>query len=211
MRIDLGLKINANQEKNMSNALEQSISNFTDKSFVIQDGNQTVSEGVRKMEEHGIDSLLIMNNNDINGIVTHRDILLDVVAKGKDPTKTKLKEIMRTPLVTISKNATVKDAISLMSKNNVRRLVVIDNKVPVGIASQKVLVGNIARQAIVLPELEIPNKIKCPYCSSIFDDKKSLSSHIDNIHIGKGLFEGNLARAEELGTINPPSEFPKTL
>ncbi|MEM2785417.1 MAG: CBS domain-containing protein [Candidatus Nitrosotenuis sp.] len=195
----------------MSNALEQSISNFTDKSFVIEDGNQSVSEGVRKMEEHGIDSLLIMNNNDINGIVTHRDILLDVVAKGKDPTKTKLKEIMRTPLVTIRKNATIKDAILLMSKNNIRRLVVIDNKVPIGIASQKALVGNIARQAIVLPELEIPNKIKCPYCSSIFNDKKSLSSHIDNIHIGKGLFEGNLARAEELGTINPPSEFPKTL
>lgn len=211
MRIDLGFKINVNQERNMSNALEQSISNFTDKSFVIEDGNQSVSEGVRKMEEHGIDSLLIMNNNDINGIVTHRDILLDVVAKGKDPTKTKLKEIMRTPLVTIRKNATIKDAILLMSKNNIRRLVVIDNKVPIGIASQKALVGNIARQAIVLPELEIPNKIKCPYCSSIFNDKKSLSSHIDNIHIGKGLFEGNLARAEELGTINPPSEFPKTL
>ncbi|MEO9310003.1 MAG: CBS domain-containing protein [Nitrososphaera sp.] len=195
----------------MGNALEQPISNFTDKSFVIQDGNQSVSEGVKKMEEHGIDSLLIMNNNDINGIVTHRDILFDVVAKGKDPTKTKLKEIMRTPLVTINKNAAVKDAIAMMSKNNVRRVVVMDNKVPIGIASQKVLVGNIARQAVVLPELEIPNKIKCPYCSSIFDDKKSLSSHIDNIHIGKGLFEGNLARAEELGSINPPSEFPKTL
>jgi CBS domain-containing protein len=195
----------------MGNALEQPISNFTDKSFVIQDGNQSVSEGVKKMEEHGIDSLLIMNNNDINGIVTHRDILFDVVAKGKDPTKTKLKEIMRTPLVTINKNAAVKDAIAMMSKNNVRRVVVMDNKVPIGIASQKVLVGNIARQAVVLPELEIPNKIKCPYCSSIFDEKKSLSSHIDNIHIGKGLFEGNLARAEELGSINPPSEFPKTL
>jgi hypothetical protein len=118
---------------------------------------------------------------------------------------------MRTPLVAIQKDAKVKDAISMMSKNNVRRLVVLDNKIPVGMVSQKVLVGNIAKQAIVLPELEIPNKIKCPYCSSIFDNKNALSSHIDNIHIGKGLFEGNLARADELGSINPPSEFPKTL
>ncbi|HXG73338.1 MAG TPA: CBS domain-containing protein [Candidatus Nitrosotenuis sp.] len=195
----------------MGNALEQPISKFTDESLVIEDGNQSVSEGVKKMQEQGIDSLLIMNNNDINGIVTQRDILFDVVAKGKDPTKTKLKEIMRTPLVAINKNATVKDAIAVMSRNNIRRVVVMDNKVPVGVASQKALVGNIARQAIALPELEIPKKIKCPYCSSMFDDKKSLSSHIDNIHIGKGLFEGNLARAQELGTINPPSEFPKTL
>jgi signal-transduction protein with cAMP-binding, CBS, and nucleotidyltransferase domain len=195
----------------MANALEQQISNFIDKSFVIQEGNQTVSDGVKKMEEYGIDSLVIINNNDINGMVTHRDILFDVVAKGKDPTRTTLKEIMRTPLVAIQKDAKVKDAISMMSKNNVRRLVVLDNKIPIGVVSQKVLVGNIAKQAIVLPELEIPNKIKCPYCSSIFDNKNTLSSHIDNIHIGKGLFEGNLARADELGSISPPSEFPKTL
>lgn len=195
----------------MVNALEQQISNFIDKSFVIQEGNQTVSDGVKKMEEYGVDSLVIINNNDINGMVTHRDILFDVVAKGKDPTRTTLKEIMRTPLVAIQKDAKVKDAISMMSKNNVRRLVVLDNKIPIGVVSQKVLVGNITKQAIVLPELEIPNKIKCPYCSSIFDNKDALSSHIDNIHIGKGLFEGNLARADELGSISPPSEFPKTL
>ncbi len=195
----------------MTGSLLQPISNFIDASFVIQEGNQAVSEGVKKMAEYGVDSLVIINNNIINGMVTYKDILFDVVAKGKDPTNTKLKEIMRTPLITIQKGAKIKDAISMMSENNVRRLVVVDNDIPVGVISQKVLVGNIARQAIVLPELEIPNKIKCPYCSSIFDDKGALSSHIDNIHVGRGLFEGNLARSEELGSINPPSNFPKTL
>ena len=195
----------------MTGSLLQPISNFIDASFVIQEGNQAVSEGVKKMAEYGVDSLVIINNNIINGMVTYKDILFDVVAKGKDPTNTKLKEIMRTPLIIIQKGAKIKDAISMMSENNVRRLVVVDNAIPVGVISQKVLVGNIARQAIVLPELEIPNKIKCPYCSSIFDDKGTLSSHIDNIHVGRGLFEGNLARSEELGSINPPSNFPKTL
>lgn len=195
----------------MTGHLSQPISNFIDSSFVIQEGNLAVSEGVKKMAEHGVDSLVIINNNDINGMVTYKDILFDVVAKGKDPTSTKLKEIMRTPLITISKDAKIKDAISTMGKNNVRRLVVVDNGIPIGIVSQKVLVGNIARQAIALPELEIPNRIKCPYCSSIFEDKAALSSHIDDIHVGRGLFEGNLAKSEELGSINPPSNFPKTL
>lgn len=195
----------------MTGPLLQPISNFIDASFVIQEGNQMVSEGVKKMAEHGVDSLVIINNNVINGMVTYKDILFDVVAKGKDPTNTKLKEIMRTPIITIQKDAKIKDAISMMSKNNIRRLVVVDNNIPIGMISQKVLVGNIARQAIVLPELEIPNRIKCPYCSSIFDDKDALSLHIDNIHVGRGLFEGNLAKAEELGSINPPSNFPKTL
>lgn len=195
----------------MANALEQPISNFIDMSFVIQEGNQAISEGVKKMEEFGVDSLLIVNDDEINGMVTYKDILFDVVAKGRDPTKTKLKEIMRTPLLSIQKSSKVKDAIAMMNKNNVRRLVVLDNKIPIGVVSQKVLVGNIAKLAIALPELEIPNKIKCPYCSSLFDDKKTLSKHIDNIHIGKGLFEGNLSRVEDLGSISPPSEFPKTL
>ncbi|MBI5378295.1 MAG: CBS domain-containing protein [Thaumarchaeota archaeon] len=195
----------------MTGPLLQPISNFIDASFVIQEGNQMVSEGVKKMAEYGVDSLVIINNNTINGMVTYKDILFDVVAKGKDPTNTKLKEIMRTPLITIQKDAKIKDAISMMSKNNIRRLVVVDNNTPIGMISQKVLVGNIARQAIVLPELEIPNRIKCPYCSSIFDDKDALSLHVDDIHVGRGLFEGNLAKSEELGSINPPSNFPKTL
>ena len=40
----------------MTDALLQPITNFIDTSFVIQDGNQMVSEGVKKMVEHGVDS-----------------------------------------------------------------------------------------------------------------------------------------------------------
>jgi len=47
---------------------------------------------------------------------------------------------------------------------------------------------------VPLPELEIPDKIKCPYCMSLFENKKEMSSHIDGIHIGKGLLEGNLEK-----------------
>jgi signal-transduction protein with cAMP-binding, CBS, and nucleotidyltransferase domain len=195
----------------MSNTLDQSISNFVDITLVIQNSDQIISDAVKKMESHGVDSLLVRDKNEIKGIVTYKDILFGVVSKGKDPTKTRLIDIMRTPLVVIQKDAKIKDAIMLMGKNNVRRLVVFDNKIPIGVISQKTLVGNIAKQAIALPELEIPNKIKCPYCSSIFDNKETLSSHIDDIHVGRGLFEGNLSRVNELGSVNPPYDFPKTI
>jgi signal-transduction protein with cAMP-binding, CBS, and nucleotidyltransferase domain len=195
----------------MGSTFDQPISNFIDMTLVIQESNQIVSEGVKKMEKNGVDSLLVRDEHEIKGIVTYKDVLFDVVSKGKDPTKTTLKEIMRTPLVVIQKDAKIKDAITLMGKNNVRRLVVFDNKIPIGVISQKTLVGNIAKQAIALPELEMPNKIKCPYCSSIFDSKTTLSSHIDDIHVGRGLFEGNLSRANELGSANPPYDFPKTI
>ena len=195
----------------MSDVLDRPIFDFIDMTLSIQESNQTVSDSVKKMEECEIDSLLVRDEGEIKGIVTYRDILFDVVSKGKDPTKIKLKEIMHAPLLSIQKDAKIKDAISLMTKNNVRRLIVFDNMVPIGVISQKVLIGNITKHAIALPELEMPTRIKCPYCSSAFDDKTALSTHIDNIHIGRGLFDGNLSRIDDLGTIYPPHNFPKTI
>jgi len=195
----------------MENPLHTNIAEFVDKTMAVEDGDSTVSDGVKRMEYLETYSLLVRDGGHLKGIVTYRDILFDVVAKGRDPTRTKLREIMRTPLHTIQKNSRVLDAISLMRKHNIRRLLVLDNESPVGMLTQKTLAGNITKSAVPLPELEMPNKIRCPYCSSIFDDKAKLSEHIDDIHIGRGLFEGNLSRAEDLGSISPPSDFPKTL
>ena len=56
--------------------------------------------------------------------------------------------------------------------------------------------GALNKYAVVLPELEIPDNIKCPYCASQFDDKDLLSKHIDDLHIGTSLFEGNISSGE---------------
>ena len=89
----------------MSNVFDGSISGFIDKTLSIQESNQNVSDSVKKMEEYGTDSLLVRDEGEIKGIVTYKDVLFDVVSKGKDPTKVKIKEIMHTPLLTIQKNA----------------------------------------------------------------------------------------------------------
>ncbi|HSA98944.1 MAG TPA: CBS domain-containing protein [Candidatus Nitrosotenuis sp.] len=194
----------------MADVLDRPVSEFMETRLLAQVSELTITDAVNTMMENGIDSLIVLEDNEIAGIVTYKDILYDVVAKGRDPLKTTIKEIMRKPLIVIHRNAKVREAISLMSKNNIRRLIVIDDNRPVGIISQKTMVGNMTDYAISLPELEIPNKIRCPYCSSIFDNKKTLSSHIDSIHIGKGLFEGNLARRDDLGSISSPN-YSKTI
>jgi len=60
--------------------------------------------------------------------------------------------------------------------------------------TQKMIVENLGKYAAPLPMLEAPTRARCPYCLSTFDDKHVLSRHIDDIHIGKGLLEGNLAQ-----------------
>ena len=181
--------------------LNEPVSKYTDHRMTAIDSHFKVSDAAKAMVNSKVESILVFENSSIIGIVTIKDIFRDVVAKGKDPTKMTLKEIACKSIIKIHKDAKVKDAIDLMNKNDIRRLIVTNEERPIGIISQKTVIGNLGKFAAVLPELEIPDKIRCPYCSSLYDDKKILSKHIDDIHIGKGLFEGNLSQANKLGSI----------
>jgi CBS domain-containing protein len=164
--------------------LNDPVSKYTDHHMITVEANVKVNEVAKAMVEAQVDSILVFENGNVIGIATIKDMLAGVLAKGKNPEQT-----------TINENATVKEAINIMNKNNIRRLVVKNQERPVGIISQRMVIGNLGKFSAVLPELEIPNKIRCPYCSSFFDDKKTLSSHIDDIHIGRGLLEGNLQQS----------------
>lgn len=181
--------------------LNDPVSKYTDHHMTTIDSKYMVNAAAKAMVDSNVESILVFENSQIIGIITIKDIFRDIVAKGKDPSKVSLKDIVRRKIIKINKDAKVKDAIDLMNKNDIRRLVVENEERPIGIISQKAIIGNLGKFAAALPELEIPDKIRCPYCSSLFDDKKILSKHIDDIHIGKGLFEGNLSQTEQLGSI----------
>ena len=176
--------------------LDEPVSNFTNHHMTTIDVGLTVSDAAKLMVETKSDSILVYTNYNVIGIVTIKDILEKIVATGKDPSTTTIGIIASKPIIKIHKDSKVAEAIEVMKKNDIRRLVVMSDERPIGLISQKAIIGNIGDYDIALPELEIPDKIKCPYCTSIFEDKKSLSTHIDNIHIGRGLLEGNLAQAK---------------
>ena len=190
--------------------LNDPVSKYTDHHMMTIESQLMVDEAAKIMIGSEVESVLVFENSDLVGIVTMKDIFKDVVAKGKDPSKTPLKEITKKNIIKINKDEKVKKAISLMNEHDIRRLIVINEERPIGIISQKAMIGNLGKFSASLPELEIPDKVKCPYCSSLFDEKKSLSHHIDDIHIGKGLLEGNLSQAGQLGSINSPTN-PKSL
>jgi signal-transduction protein with cAMP-binding, CBS, and nucleotidyltransferase domain len=172
--------------------LEESVSKFTNSYMVSVESNSKISEAAKKMIETSNDSAIVFDGKNVVGIMTDKDIMNDVIAKDLDPAKTNVKEATHGPIISIPIESKVHEAIKMMTKNNVRRLLVTENGNPVGIISQKMIVGNIDKYSVALPELESPGKMMCPYCPSLFSEKKVLSKHIDNIHIGKGLLEGNL-------------------
>lgn len=180
----------------LEKALAAKISEYV-KPIISLDQDRTVTEAAKLMREKAIGSVVVTVSGDPVGIVTERDVLYRVVAVGKDPSRTSLAEVMSKPLHAIAENTTVAEAIAEMARLGVRRLLVKDQNRIIGIVSQRQVAGSSAEAVAVLPELELARGVRCPYCNSIFDDKAQLSKHIDRIHIGAGLLQGDLRKWKE--------------
>jgi CBS domain-containing protein len=154
------------------------------------------------------------------GILTERDILYRVIAENKSPNKASVREVMSSPVISIDEHATVMDTIALMRDKNIRRLIVTRKEeahepdlslkketggiaLPIGVVTLMSIVGNVPTESLALAEIESPTPgktvqtvvtITCPYCESKFQDKSELSKHIDRIHVGSGLLEGDMRR-----------------
>ena len=99
--------------------------------------NTLVSDCARIMLKEDVGSLIIEENNILKGIVTEKDLVNKIIARGEDPKKTKVKDIMEKNLVTIDPNKDIIEAIRIMSANDLRRLPVIENDNLVGLLTLK--------------------------------------------------------------------------
>lgn len=98
--------------------------------------NSSVQDVAKIMSEKKIGSIIISGNGELSGILTERDLVRKVLARGKDPKSVKVNEIMSKPVVRINENSDLLDASELMKKKSIRRLVVVDKtKKIVGILS----------------------------------------------------------------------------
>src|SRR5690242_15011478 len=134
--------------------LNEPVSKFTNPKMTTVASNLTIQDAAQAMVDSKVDSILVFEKNKIIGMVTEKDILHDVVAKGLDPSIITLKEITKSPIISINKNAPVKAALEIMRKNDIRRLVVMDKR-PIGLITQKQVCGNLRKNNLLLPELEI--------------------------------------------------------
>jgi CBS domain-containing protein len=106
--------------------------------------NESVLDAARKMAELDVGALPICGEDDrLKGMVTDRDVVVKVLAGGKDPGSTTASELGEGKPVTIGADDSIEDAIGAMKEHKVRRLPVIDGQRLVGIVSQ----GDLAKHA----------------------------------------------------------------
>jgi CBS domain-containing protein len=102
---------------------------------VTIDENSTVKEAADVMNKFEIGCLIAISKKKAVGIVTERDLLKRVVAESKDVGKTRVKDVMTSPLVVVESSMDLDEAVKLMFQMKIKKLPVVDEKRLVGLVS----------------------------------------------------------------------------
>jgi CBS domain-containing protein len=105
--------------------------------------NETVLDAARRLADLNVGAVPICGeDNRLKGMLTDRDIVVKVLAAGKDPASTRAGELGAGKPVTIGADDSIDEALRTMSQHQVRRLPVIDGHDLVGIIAQADIARN---------------------------------------------------------------------
>ena len=125
----------------------------------------TVEQAAQLMKSEDVGPIPIVGDSGkLEGIITDRDIVLKVVAEGRDAKTTKLADVMTTDLISCTVDGDIEEMLDLMEDNQIRRIPVVD-------ASGR-LVG-IVSQADIATRLDEPDKT----AELVEDISKAAASH----------------------------------
>jgi CBS domain-containing protein len=97
----------------------------------------SVVDAAKVMAQEDVGSIPIVEGDRLGGVVTDRDIVIRVVAEGRDAQSTTVGDIASRDLVTVSPDDDLDRALELMAENQVRRLPVVEGDKLVGIVAQR--------------------------------------------------------------------------
>ncbi|MFJ9642232.1 CBS domain-containing protein [Streptomyces sp. NPDC004244] len=95
----------------------------------------SVAEAARRMRDQDIGDVLVVDDGHLKGVVTDRDLVVRVLAEGREPEKTTVAEVCSGVLVTVAPDDDIDKAVDLMRTHALRRLPVTEKDRPVGIVS----------------------------------------------------------------------------
>jgi CBS domain-containing protein len=110
------------------------VKDVMNKNAITAEPETSVRETIRMMIDNHIGSVIVVKNNKIVGIMTERDVLVELATnKDRDIDQLKVGDIMTRWIITVKPDDTVEKAIELMMKNKIKKLPVVKNEKLVGI------------------------------------------------------------------------------
>jgi CBS domain-containing protein len=110
-----------------------------------------VLEAIRSMAEHHVGALLVMKGEVLAGIVSERDYARKVILLGRSSSDTPVRDIMTTPVLTVSPETSVEQCMQLVTDKRVRHLPVLEAGRVVG----RVSIGDLVKAVIAAQQQQI--------------------------------------------------------
>ncbi|HVR16400.1 MAG TPA: CBS domain-containing protein [Candidatus Limnocylindrales bacterium] len=102
----------------------------------VVNGNASLKEAATKMKTLDVGLIPVCDGDRVKGLLTDRDITIRATANGRDPSKTKVNEVMSTDIAYCLEDQAVDEAVILMEARQIRRLPILNqDKQLVGIVS----------------------------------------------------------------------------
>lgn len=105
---------------------------YCNREVIITEKNISVTEAAMFMRQHHVGDLIVVEKQEGRtlpiGIITDRDIVIEVIAQKVDPNLLTINDIMSTDLITVEEQKTLLDTLDLMQNQGVRRVVVVDGQ-----------------------------------------------------------------------------------
>jgi CBS domain-containing protein len=99
--------------------------------------SETVAEIARRMSARKVGAVLVVNDGDLWGLFSERDVLTRVVAQDRDPKATGVGEVATRDVVTVDVDAPLRRVLQVFKENRFRHLPVVRDGKPVGIVSTR--------------------------------------------------------------------------
>jgi CBS domain-containing protein len=122
-------------EKKEDSGVSLKVEDVMVREVITIDENATVKEAAEVMNKFEIGCLIAVKKGKAMGIITERDLLKRVVADAKNANKTKVKDVMSSPLVVVEPNVDLEEAVKLMFQMKIKKLPVVEEKRLVGLVT----------------------------------------------------------------------------
>ncbi|PJH76288.1 MAG: histidine kinase [Anaerolineae bacterium CG_4_9_14_0_8_um_filter_58_9] len=111
----------------------------------------TILEALRLMAEKDVGALVVVEDDQIMGIISERDYARKIALRGKSSVNTPVKEIMTNKVYYVSPKATIQECLALITQQSIRHLPVLENGKLVGLIS----IGDVVKSIIDEQEITI--------------------------------------------------------
>jgi CBS domain-containing protein len=104
------------------------------KNVISIDSSMTVNDAAKMMDDASIGAIVVLENGIAIGIITERDLVRRIIAKGK-PLSTNVKAAMSSPLIVINPDDTVWELAQLMKTRKIHRVPAVKDSRLVGMVT----------------------------------------------------------------------------